>query len=168
MLRTKKQVDRVRLFLRPSSAYFAFGNSIRKDAPKVGEDYKSSSTVVVFLLLSVLSTVLFFIGEVYQNYWNLFKLLYYFSQDHLVASVVAARLLGCLKCWFVKWPTTHNAIRLQYNVRPLNCLKQPPDTPYEHKLGLHTGGSPLSTISLSTIPGIVRFKIVLNSMNSQI
>ena len=45
MLRTKKQVDRVRLFLRPSSAYFAFGNSIRKDAPKVGEEYKSSRTV---------------------------------------------------------------------------------------------------------------------------
>ena len=29
-------------------------------------------------------------------------------------------------------------------------------------------GSPLSTVSLSTIPGIVRFKIVLNSTNSQV
>ena len=136
MLRTKKQVDRVRLFLRPSSAYFAFGNSIRKDAPKVGEEYKSCSTVVVFLLLSVLSTVLFLIGEVYQNYWNLFKflermmflkqqsraaeVLYYFSQDHLVASLVAARLLEMLIC------------QVACNVRPLNCLKQPSSHQIRH------------------------------------
>ena len=105
MLRTKKQVDRVRLFLRPSSAYFAFGNSIRKDAPKVGEEYKSSRTVRSSILppeCAKNGTVLHRRGL--PKLLKFFLMELYFSQDHSIWSHLWW-LLGCLKCWFAKWPT---------------------------------------------------------------
>ena len=105
MLRTKKQVDRVRLFLRPSSAYFAFGNSIRKDAPKVGEEYKSSRTVRSSIPppeCAKHGTVLHRRGL--PKLLKFFLMELYFSQDHSIWSHLWW-LLGCLKCWFAKWPT---------------------------------------------------------------
>ena len=87
MLRTKKQVDRVRLFLRPSSAYFAFGNSIRKDAPKVGEEYKSSRTVRSSIPppeCAKHGTVLHRRGL--PKLLKFFLLELYFSQDHSIWS----------------------------------------------------------------------------------
>ena len=48
------------------------------------------------------------------------EVLYYFSQDHLVASLVAARLLEMLIC------------QVACNVRSLNCLKQPSSHQIRH------------------------------------